>query len=408
LESALKVLVYAPGDEKGEAHMNGLLQSLDLKQMTMEDIDLVTNGDEETVQSEQYDFKDLNDVDGKQDVDKNLNNDERDDYYLNQWVLMPMLATDGMNSTRSLTSSSLGDKLKDALERTRELLQTINTFHENEMIEKGETEGKASLVITTESNDQKQVDNQEEHDESNETKDGNNAIESVDEESDVIRSSASNTISTQKVTNATSGPVIFLGMDAPELPLDEISTSIDLGQSTREKGDEDTPNQLGQAYLNPAGDGGYGMLCVPSHAPSSIFEGVRWSCPLTAISQLKALSDKRINVTIGSLMRDVDNAEDLMNLAIRLSMKFNGSNSGKIVKDKNRTREIRSDVLSGNCEWVPMPIAKDSLDDENDKMPCCSETFRALQVLELVKRKQLKNNEVFKVILERWNSQIRL
>jgi hypothetical protein len=60
------------------------------------------------------------------------------------------------------------------------------------------------------------------------------------------------------------------------------------------------------------------MLCLPPQAPTSIFQGVRWSDPLTAISQMKALSDEGIPVVIGSLMRDIDEMEDLMELAERL------------------------------------------------------------------------------------------
>ena len=100
------------------------------------------------------------------------------------------------------------------------------------------------------------------------------------------------------------GSVVFLGMDSPELPLEEIEEGLKRSDT---------------ATLCPAGDGGYGMLCLPAIVPSTtVFSGVRWSHPLTALSQLKALTDLGIPVRLGRLMNDIDEPDDLQALANRL------------------------------------------------------------------------------------------
>jgi len=117
--------------------------------------------------------------------------------------------------------------------------------------------------------------------------------------------------------------VAFVGMDAPELPLSEISYALELA-SRREHHECKR-----KAYLNPSHDGGYGMLCLPYHAKTAVFEGVRWSDPLTAVSQIKAVTDCGIDVELGSLMRDIDEAEDLLEFADRLSvLRRSGSEGG--------------------------------------------------------------------------------
>ena len=112
------------------------------------------------------------------------------------------------------------------------------------------------------------------------------------------------------------GPVIFLGMDSPELPLDEIASALEQGH---------------QALLCPAGDGGYGMLSVPAQVPAecvflplspTIVEGSwtvsRWSTSLTAVAQLKALTDVHVSVRLGRLMHDMDEQKDIDALCQRL------------------------------------------------------------------------------------------
>jgi glycosyltransferase A (GT-A) superfamily protein (DUF2064 family) len=105
---------------------------------------------------------------------------------------------------------------------------------------------------------------------------------------------------------ANSSPVVFLGMDSPELPLDELHAALNLPET---------------ALLCPAADGGYGMLSVPESAPISIFKGVQWSNPLTALSQLKALSDANVITKLGRLMYDIDEPQDVEKLCERLLRK---------------------------------------------------------------------------------------
>lgn len=100
------------------------------------------------------------------------------------------------------------------------------------------------------------------------------------------------------------GSVVFLGMDSPELPLEEIVTAL---------------RNSSEAFLCPADDGGYGMLSLPPHAPcATVFQDISWSQSLTAVSQLKALTDCGINVKLGRLMHDMDEPDDVQALAERL------------------------------------------------------------------------------------------
>jgi glycosyltransferase A (GT-A) superfamily protein (DUF2064 family) len=117
--------------------------------------------------------------------------------------------------------------------------------------------------------------------------------------------------------------VVFLGMDSPELPLDEIVAAL---SSTEDKSNQSSNHHQHQhqhhAHLCPAADGGYGMLSVPAHAPAeTVFRGVKWSHPLTAVSQIKALTDiEGINVRLGRLMHDIDETSDVKALCERLRL----------------------------------------------------------------------------------------
>ncbi len=101
----------------------------------------------------------------------------------------------------------------------------------------------------------------------------------------------------------TSGSIMFLGMDSPELPIEEL---------------EEAFRHPSSATLCPSHDGGYGMLCVPVHAPDDIFSNVLWSHPLTALSQLKALTDRQMTTRLGRIMHDVDEPDDVRTLLDRL------------------------------------------------------------------------------------------
>jgi glycosyltransferase A (GT-A) superfamily protein (DUF2064 family) len=113
-------------------------------------------------------------------------------------------------------------------------------------------------------------------------------------------------------------PVVFLGMDSPELPLDEIVAAL---WSTEENGMNN--NTQHHAHLCPAADGGYGMLSVPAHAPAeAVFRGVKWSHPLTAVSQIKALTDiEGVCVRLGRCMHDIDETSDVKALCERLRVR---------------------------------------------------------------------------------------
>jgi Uncharacterized protein conserved in bacteria (DUF2064) len=105
------------------------------------------------------------------------------------------------------------------------------------------------------------------------------------------------------------GNVIFLGMDAPELPMEEILVASSCLRSS-----------TGEAVLCPAKDGGYGMLSVPWQAPADkVFQGIRWSNPLTALGQIKALTDVNVAIRLGRLMYDIDEPEDVKALCQRLA-----------------------------------------------------------------------------------------
>lgn len=99
------------------------------------------------------------------------------------------------------------------------------------------------------------------------------------------------------------GSVVFVGMDSPELPLDEVAMAL---------------RRSGVATLCPAEDGGYGMLCVPAQAPDTLFQNMRWSDPLTAVCQIKALTDLGVTVKLGRLTRDIDEPQDVTDLIQRI------------------------------------------------------------------------------------------
>ena len=255
--------MYAPGTPDGESKMISILHSLKLV----------------------YNLKENECFDG--------------------WHLLPMLSSPekksdqlSPNQSSDLTSSSLGDKLMDALERTRRLLaKRKEKYQYNES-------------------------------------------------------------------------VLFLGMDSPELPTEEIVYGLKISSANPTHHQcENNDNLNGtkgtmprrKAHMCPADDGGYGLLSFPSHAPSSIFLGVRWSNSLTAVSQLKALTDAGIDVSIGRVMFDIDEPEDVHQLVKRLSRKTESDTVSQC------------DVLNSNASGISFSCSL-----SNDANKPCPFTLEAL------------------------------
>jgi len=184
------------------------------------------------------------------------------------------------------------------------------------------------------------------------------------------------TASSVNATPNRHGAVVFLGMDAPELHLDEIVHALNLSGST---------NAVSRAFISPSHDGGYGMISVPPHAPPTIFTtGVRWSDPLTCVSQIKALTDHNVDVTLGSLMYDIDVPSDLEGLATRLCQlnpEFTTrDNPNDERNDAKFTDDSKKDVLHSP------PLGLDG-PDSNDVTSRCRHTFLTLIRLGFVRKR---------------------
>mmetsp|Transcript_41834 Transcript_41834/g.100842 ORF Transcript_41834/g.100842 Transcript_41834/m.100842 type:complete len:336 (+) Transcript_41834:153-1160(+) len=136
----------------------------------------------------------------------------------------------------------------------------------------------------------------------------------------------------QEEQNTISTGVVFLGMDSPEIALPDIVKGLQLALMVVDKdGEHEASESRLPALLCPSDDGGYGMLCVPSTSVSKgIFQNVYWSHPLTAVSQLKALTDASIPVVLGQLMHDIDEPEDVTKLCQRLSSRAKIGTENKI------------------------------------------------------------------------------
>jgi len=104
-----------------------------------------------------------------------------------------------------------------------------------------------------------------------------------------------------------SSPIVFLGSDAPELPLESIVGALSSSYNND------------RAVLCPSPDGGYGLLSVPSTINENVvFRDIPWSTSLTAMAQLKVLTDHNVHVQIGRLMPDIDQPQDVAQLCQRL------------------------------------------------------------------------------------------
>ena len=71
---------------------------------------------------------------------------------------------------------------------------------------------------------------------------------------------------------------------------------------------------MGEAYICPATDGGYVMLCLPGAVPSGVFDDVEWSSQNTCISQIQALRRSGVTVRVGPTFHDIDTPADIHRL----------------------------------------------------------------------------------------------
>ena len=165
--------------------------------------------------------------------------------------------------------------------------------------------------------------------------------------------------------------VVFLGMDAPILPLNDIVSGLRASSVA-------TSGPLPpSATLCPAHDGGYAMLCVPPTANASqTFRNLYWSHPWTGMSQTKALTDQGIPVRIGTIVRDIDEACDVSELCHHLGI---SSPSGTTDHD----RACKPVVEPKNLEFPGRGFNLDSGGDENTSItsshPICYFTRKAIE-----------------------------
>ncbi|KAJ1458159.1 hypothetical protein M885DRAFT_94471 [Pelagophyceae sp. CCMP2097] len=109
-----------------------------------------------------------------------------------------------------------------------------------------------------------------------------------------------------RVRQANSGPVVFVGMDSPDLPIEFV---VDAAATAAD----------GAAAIVPATDGGYVALALPASAPRAVFDDVEWSTANTAASQSSRIKSCGVDcIAAAAAWEDVDDVEDLRNLAARL------------------------------------------------------------------------------------------
>jgi 2-phospho-L-lactate guanylyltransferase (CobY/MobA/RfbA family) len=163
------------------------------------------------------------------------------------------------------------------------------------------------------------------------------------------------------------GPIMFLGMDSPDLPCDELAEAMLISK------------EQNKAYLNPAFDGGYSALILPENVTQNVFEGIRWSCSLTAISQLKALSDYGIDTIIGSMINDVDEICDVETLSKRLCRFYTKENAYTHL-NKN---DDNLDILLMKSRRIIESVDSGENSSNLESFPCAN-TFQTLLGLNLI------------------------
>lgn len=202
------------------------------------------------------------------------------------------------------------------------------------------------------------------------------------------------------------GPVMFVGMDTPEQPIDEIHSALRLGQAPApppflHPSPPSNPNSWQppptSALLCPAADGGYGLLSLPCTIAwgneQALFYGVCWSHALTAVSQLKALTDAVCDsgsgsttlVRIGRLMYDIDDEADVRALCQRLQQ--SQSLSGDCWSDKATATTTTTTTTNAPSEPPTTnvgPCLLSSSSGQASQTGICRHTRQALQELGLL------------------------
>lgn len=97
------------------------------------------------------------------------------------------------------------------------------------------------------------------------------------------------------------GPIVFLGMDTPQLNMSEIEYAVEAANK-------------GDAYICQAEDGGFILLGVPKNCPPSVFESVHWSSDDTYSTQVNAIKAHGISCTKGTTYFDIDDVSDVKRL----------------------------------------------------------------------------------------------
>jgi rSAM/selenodomain-associated transferase 1 len=102
------------------------------------------------------------------------------------------------------------------------------------------------------------------------------------------------------------GSVIYIGTDAPDLPLSEMELGLSHAHA-------------GGAYILKALDGGYALLALPVQAQPAVFEAIDWSTPHTARQQIERINASGIEIVESTqIWWDVDEPADLAPLLSRL------------------------------------------------------------------------------------------
>ena len=340
-----KVLVYAPGNRDGELIIKPILVELGLTYSSLDDNPDSINSIENTLLS-----PDIN---------------EQGFLNVSPWILMPV----------PVISSNLSEISQSELEEEFDINSAVslpaNSCH---------------IIIDAPDDELDAPDDERERDEEVLVINTNSKLKSDLQSSDLGSMLADALTKVRKIQPHY--PVVFLGMDSPELPLDEIARAIKAAS-----------NEAGKAYINPAHDGGYGMICVPKQAPVGIFERVRWSSSLTAVSQMKALSDNGVDTIVGSLMNDIDEPDDVKYLAIRLCMLHTETKKRQLqnLSPHGDRLFFRSEVLPG-----AMGGESGSIVDRPSKEALCSHTFQALQELGLINRREHKQRLLYTINASKW------